>query len=106
LAEGLHDWGMRAVPLFSYTLAFALQLRKSTENLTQGSKQELTHYTGFYITQILLATVKWSGNYIISGKEDKRSRPLDFLPRNGSSFTYSVNKSCNYYRNKELIMHS
>jgi hypothetical protein len=31
LAEGLHDWGMRAVPLFSYTLAFALQLRKSTE---------------------------------------------------------------------------
>jgi hypothetical protein len=30
LAEGLHDWGMRAVPLFSYTLAFALQLRKST----------------------------------------------------------------------------
>jgi hypothetical protein len=37
LAEGLHDWGMRAVPLFSYTLAFALQLRKSTENLSQGS---------------------------------------------------------------------
>jgi hypothetical protein len=38
LAEGLHDWGMRAVPLFSYTLAFALQLRKSTENLSQGSR--------------------------------------------------------------------
>jgi hypothetical protein len=33
LAEGLHDWGMRAVPL-----AFALQLRKSTENLSQGSR--------------------------------------------------------------------
>jgi hypothetical protein len=29
---------MRAVPLFSYTLAFALQLRKSTENLSQGSR--------------------------------------------------------------------
>jgi hypothetical protein len=38
LAEGLHDWGMRVVPLFSYTLAFALQLRKSTENLNQGSR--------------------------------------------------------------------
>jgi hypothetical protein len=38
LAEGLHDWGMRAVPLFSYTLAFSLQLRKSTENLSQGSR--------------------------------------------------------------------
>jgi hypothetical protein len=38
LAEGLHDWGMRAVPLFGYTLAFVLQLRKSTENLSQGSR--------------------------------------------------------------------
>jgi hypothetical protein len=37
LAEGLHDWGMRAVPLLSYTLAFSLQLRKSTQNLSQGS---------------------------------------------------------------------
>jgi hypothetical protein len=30
LAEGLHDWGRRAVPLLNYNLAFALQLRKST----------------------------------------------------------------------------
>jgi hypothetical protein len=37
-AECLHDWGRRAVPLFDYTLAFALQLRKSTENLSQGSR--------------------------------------------------------------------
>jgi hypothetical protein len=37
-AEGLRDWGRRAVPLFNYTLAFALQLRKSTENLSQGSR--------------------------------------------------------------------
>jgi hypothetical protein len=36
LAEGLHDWGMRAVPLLSYTLTFSLQLRKSKENLSQG----------------------------------------------------------------------
>jgi hypothetical protein len=36
-AEGFHDWGMRAVPLFSYTLAFALQLRNSTENLSQAA---------------------------------------------------------------------
>jgi hypothetical protein len=36
-AEGLHDWGRRAVPLLNYTLAFALQLRKNTENLIQGS---------------------------------------------------------------------
>jgi hypothetical protein len=38
LAEGHNDCGMRAVPLFSYTLAFALQLRKITENLSQGSR--------------------------------------------------------------------
>jgi len=31
----------RAVPLFIYTLAFALQLRKSTENLNQGSRAVL-----------------------------------------------------------------
>jgi hypothetical protein len=37
-AEDLHDWGRRAVPLLNYTLAFALQLRKSTENLSQGSR--------------------------------------------------------------------
>jgi hypothetical protein len=37
-AEGLHDWGRRAVPLFDYTLAFILQMRKITENLCQGSR--------------------------------------------------------------------
>jgi hypothetical protein len=38
-AEGLHDWGRRAVTLFfNETLAFASQLRKSTENLSQGSR--------------------------------------------------------------------
>jgi hypothetical protein len=36
-AEGLRDWGRRAVPLLNYTLAFALQLRKITENLSQGA---------------------------------------------------------------------
>jgi hypothetical protein len=39
LAEGLYDWGRWAVPpFFNYTLAFALQLRKSTENLSQGNR--------------------------------------------------------------------
>jgi hypothetical protein len=38
LTEGLHDWGRRAVPLLNYILAFALQLRKSTENLRQESR--------------------------------------------------------------------
>jgi hypothetical protein len=28
LAEGLHDWGRRAVPPLNYTLAFGLQLSK------------------------------------------------------------------------------
>jgi hypothetical protein len=37
-AEGVYDWGRRAVPLLNYTLAFPLQLRKSTENLNQGSR--------------------------------------------------------------------
>jgi hypothetical protein len=35
LAEGLHDWKSGAVPLLNYALAFALQQRKSTENLNQ-----------------------------------------------------------------------
>jgi len=30
-----------SVPLFTYTLAFALQLRKSMENLSQGSRAVL-----------------------------------------------------------------
>jgi hypothetical protein len=34
-AEGLHDWVRRAVPILNYTLTFALQPRKSTENLSQ-----------------------------------------------------------------------
>jgi hypothetical protein len=38
LVEGLHEWGMRAVPLLNYTLAFALHLRKSMKNLSRGSR--------------------------------------------------------------------
>jgi hypothetical protein len=38
-----------AVPLFIYTLAFALQLRKSTENLRQdGDQQEVEEEEPFY----------------------------------------------------------
>jgi hypothetical protein len=37
-AKSLCDWGRRAVPILNSTLAFALQLRKSTENLGQGSR--------------------------------------------------------------------
>jgi hypothetical protein len=37
-AEDLHVWGRRTMPLFDNTQAFALQLRKSTENLSQGSR--------------------------------------------------------------------
>jgi hypothetical protein len=37
--EGLHDWGRRAVPFFfNYNLVLALQLRKCTEYLNQGSR--------------------------------------------------------------------
>jgi hypothetical protein len=31
LAEGLHVWGRRDLPLLNHTLTFVLQLRKSTE---------------------------------------------------------------------------
>jgi hypothetical protein len=41
LAEGLHEWGRWAVPLFSYTLVFALRLRKSTGNLSELSRLAL-----------------------------------------------------------------
>jgi hypothetical protein len=34
LAEGLHDWGKLAVPLLNYTLAFALQMKKTMENFS------------------------------------------------------------------------
>jgi hypothetical protein len=37
-AEGLNDWRGRAVPLLKYILAFALELRESTENLSQGRR--------------------------------------------------------------------
>jgi hypothetical protein len=36
LAKSLNDCGRRAVTLLNYTLAFALQLRKRTDNLSQG----------------------------------------------------------------------
>jgi hypothetical protein len=38
LAEDLHDWGRQAMLFLNFTLAFALQLRKSKENLSQGSQ--------------------------------------------------------------------
>jgi hypothetical protein len=34
-AECLHGWGRRAMSLLNYTLAFEIQLRKSTQNLSQ-----------------------------------------------------------------------
>jgi hypothetical protein len=36
LVEGLNDWVRQAVPLLNHTLIFALQLRKSTDNLNQA----------------------------------------------------------------------
>jgi hypothetical protein len=44
LAEGLHDWGSQAVPLFNYTLTFALQLRKNTENFSQSIRVAKTRH--------------------------------------------------------------
>jgi hypothetical protein len=38
LADGHHDWARHAVPLLNYTLAYALQLRKITETLSQSSR--------------------------------------------------------------------
>jgi hypothetical protein len=37
-SEGLRDWGRRAMILTNYALAFALLLRKSRENLSQGNR--------------------------------------------------------------------
>jgi hypothetical protein len=39
LAEGLHNWGRRAVLLFNYTLAFALQLRKIRKTSVSVAEQ-------------------------------------------------------------------
>jgi hypothetical protein len=38
LADGLHDWGRRVMSLLNYAVAIALQLRKSTENLSRNSR--------------------------------------------------------------------
>jgi hypothetical protein len=38
LVEGLNAWKRQAVFLLNYSLAFALQLTESTENLSQGSR--------------------------------------------------------------------
>jgi hypothetical protein len=40
--------GRRAMTLFDYALAFALQLRKSTENLRQGSNRQSEQKKGPY----------------------------------------------------------
>jgi hypothetical protein len=37
-AESPHNWVRRVVPLLNYAMAFILQLRKSTESLSQGSR--------------------------------------------------------------------
>jgi hypothetical protein len=37
-AEGLHDWERGAMPLFDLYPGIALQLRKSMENLSHGSR--------------------------------------------------------------------
>jgi hypothetical protein len=34
--EGLYDWGQMGLASFTYTLSFALQLRKSMKNLSQA----------------------------------------------------------------------
>jgi hypothetical protein len=44
LAEGLHDWGRRAMPLLDFILAFALQLSKNTQNFSRGNRV-VTHYS-------------------------------------------------------------
>jgi hypothetical protein len=38
MAEGLHDWSRKGVPLLNYILEFVLQLRKSTENQSHGRR--------------------------------------------------------------------
>lgn len=38
LAESLHAWGRRDVPLFNYNMGFALELRKRAPNLSQSSQ--------------------------------------------------------------------
>jgi hypothetical protein len=38
LAESLHGWEKKSVSLLNYTVAFALQLKKSTENLSHGNR--------------------------------------------------------------------
>jgi hypothetical protein len=44
LAEAIHDYGSRDVPLLNYTLTFALKQKKITENLSQGSRV-FRHYS-------------------------------------------------------------
>jgi hypothetical protein len=61
-AEGLHDWGRRAVTLLNYTLAFALKLRKSTENLSQGSRV-VGDYSLRRLGWLLMDSLGWSAEH-------------------------------------------
>jgi hypothetical protein len=61
-AEGLHDWGRRAVPIFNYTLAFASQLRKSTENVSQGCRV-VGDYSLRRLGWIFMDSLGWSDEH-------------------------------------------
>jgi hypothetical protein len=71
LAEGFHDWGRLTVPLLDYTLAFALQLRKSTENLSQGRVVVGRFWKPFIVGDELDLTV------LIVGSEERAAIQLE-----------------------------
>ena len=55
---------IRAVPrLVSFTLAFALQLRKITENLSQGSRKRASWYvSGWTLSAVVCQAVELAGS--------------------------------------------
>lgn len=56
--ECLHDCGRQAVPISNYTLEFALQLRKSKENLSQDN-QVIRHYSLRRLRQLFREGLDW-----------------------------------------------
>jgi hypothetical protein len=66
LAEDLHDCGRWAVPLLNYNLAFSLQLRKRTENLSQRRHYSLCRL-GSHFRSSLGWTVEYQSSSVTRG---------------------------------------
>jgi hypothetical protein len=63
LVYDLHDWKRRVAPLLNYTLAFALQLRKSGWNLSQNNREDCDYSLRRLDRVFGTASTDWPAEY-------------------------------------------